>query len=292
MFSTNPARVRSAPVTYSLVARDAETGQLGVGVQTKAFAVGRTVPWALAGVGAVATQSVSERSYGPLGLALLDAGRAPDEALRGLLAADALAEVRQVAIVDAEGQVATHTGAGCIPEAGHVAGEGFSAQANMMRSAEVWPAMAEAFTAAEGTLARRLLAALDAAEAAGGDFRGRRTAALLVVGGERTGAPWDAEVVDLRVDDHPEPLEELRRLLDLEEAYRRLGSHSGDLPDEELAAARSAGVGEADLAWFAVSAAARAGDLEEARRRLEHLVAVEPRWQGAWAAVAALAAHE
>lgn len=273
-------------MTYSIVARDAETGELGVAVQTKAFAVGRTVPWAAPGIGAVATQAFSERSYGPLGLELMGAGRSPDEALRGLVAADAREPIRQVAMVDVTGNVAAHTGEACIPEAGHVLGEGFSVQANMMRSAEVWPAMAEAFAAAHGTLARRLMAALDAGEAAGGDFRGKRTAAMLVVSGERSGRPWDERVVDLRVDEHAEPLVELRRLLDVEEAFRRLDALGANVPDEEVESLRAAGVDEDELHWHAAAAAWRAGDREEARRRFEPLLALDPRWEAAWGALA------
>jgi uncharacterized Ntn-hydrolase superfamily protein len=278
-------------VTYSIVARGAETGELGVAVQTRAFSVGRTVPWALPGVGAVATQAFSERSYGPLGLMLLQAGRTPEQTLRALVAADEHGETRQVGIIDAGGRAAAHTGESCIPECGHTVGDGFAVQANMMRSAEVWPAMAEAYTSAgsgdgDVTLARRLLAALDAAEAAGGDFRGRQSAALLVVEGERSTAPWDGRVSDLRVEDHPEPLAELRRLLDLEEAYRRLNRVRGEVPEEEANRAREAGVSEDNLEWHAVAAAWRAGDLEEARRRLGRLLARDPRWEASWQVLA------
>jgi uncharacterized Ntn-hydrolase superfamily protein len=278
-------------VTYSIVARDGETGDLGVAVQTRAFSVGRTVPWALPGVGAVATQAFSERSYGPLGLELLQAGRTPEQTLRALVAADEQAEARQVGIVDAAGRAAAHTGEACIPECGHTVGDGFAVQANMMRSAEVWPAMAEAYTSAgrgdgdgdgEVTLARRLLDALDAAEAAGGDFRGGQSAAILVVAGERSSAPWDGRISDLRVDDHAEPLAELRRLLDLEEAYGRLNRVRGEVPEEEANRARAAGVAEDNLEWFAVAAAWRAGDLDEARRRLARLLARDPRWEASW----------
>jgi uncharacterized Ntn-hydrolase superfamily protein len=269
-------------MTYSLVARDSATGELGVAVQTKAFAVGSVVPWAESGVGAVATQSFSERSYGPLGLELMRAGRPPDLALAALVTADARQQVRQVGMVDAQGRAAAHTGDCCIAEAGHVTGDGFSAQANMMASAEVWPAMAEAYVAATGSFAERLLSALDAGEAAGGDFRGRRTAAMLVVGGQPSGRPWDDRVIDLRVDDHEEPLAELRRLVRLSEAYRRLGTLDGEVSAEEIERARAAGVREDDLEWYAVTAAWRGGDLPGARRRLDALIARNPRWEGAW----------
>jgi len=202
--------------TYSIVARDAATGELGVAVQSHWFSVGPLVPWAQPGVGAVATQSIVEPAYGPRALALLRDGVSAPDALALLTADDPEAAVRQVAVVDADGRVATHTGADCIAFAGDVAGDGFSCQANMMASAAVWPAMAVAFTAARGRLAERLLAALDAAEAAGGDVRGRQSAAVLVVGPE--GELWQ-RAVDLRVEDDAEPLAELRRLLGLHRAY-------------------------------------------------------------------------
>ena len=257
-------------MTYSIVARDSATGELGVAIQSRAFRAGGVVPWALPGVGAVATQSFTERSYGPLGLELLQAGKTPEQALAGLVAADPEQAVRQVAIVDSEGRTAAHTGEACIPEAGDRTGEGYSVQANMMRSAEVWPAMAETFEAASGSLARRLLAALDAAEAAGGDWRGQQAAGLLVVAAE--GKPWDV-VADLRVDDHPEPLAELRRLLDLEEGYRNLPESK-----DPVATARSAGLSELDVRWAEIIAAAHAGELDRARELLAPMLADEPRW--------------
>jgi uncharacterized Ntn-hydrolase superfamily protein len=276
-------------VTYSIVARDPETGQLGVAVQTRSFGVGRAVPWAHPGVGAVATQSLTDKSYGPLALELLRAGKNPADALTGLVAADPDRDVRQVGVVDAGGRVAAHTGDACIPEAGHVTGDGWTAQANMMRSAAVWPAMAEAFVAAQGTLAQRLLAALDAAEAAGGDFRGRQAAALLVVEGRSEGKPWDERVSDLRVDDHPQPLAELRRLLRKEEAYRRLNRLTGDDEKEgAFADARAAGVEPDELLWYEVVLAWKARNHSEIERRLAELAEREPRWAGARAALAAV----
>ena len=261
-------------MTYSIVARDPETGELGVAVQTRAFAVGNAVPWASSQVGAVATQSFTERSYGPLALELLRIGRTPADALAGLVAADPQQAVRQVAVVDSQGRSAAHTGDLCIPEAGHRTGNGFSVQANMMRSAEVWPAMTEAYTAATGSLAQRLLAALDAAEAAGGDFRGRQAAAMLVVQGKTAGRPWDEHVIDVRVDDHDDPLGELRRLVELSEMYRRLAREPSTVDDDD---ARRAGVRDDELEWLAAAAAWRTGDLETARRQFDLLVAREPR---------------
>ncbi|MFN2469766.1 MAG: DUF1028 domain-containing protein [Gaiellaceae bacterium] len=269
-------------MTYSIVARDPETGELGVAVQTRSFAVGAAVPWAKAGVGAVATQSFTERSYGPLGLELLRAGRAPEDALAGLVTADPQENVRQVGIVDATGRGAAHTGELCIKEAGHLVHENFTVQANMMSSAEVWPAMASAYGAASGSLPQRLLGALDAGEAAGGDFRGRQTAAMLVVEGKPSGRPWADRVIDVRVDDHADPLTELRRLVTLAESYRRLNRLSGQVSTEELSFARAAGVAEDHLAWSVVTAAWRAGDLDLARRRLDAMVSREPRWEHAW----------
>lgn len=269
-------------MTYSIVARDPETGRLGVAVQTRSFAVGAAVPWAESDVGAIATQSFTERSYGPLGLQLLRAGRTPEEALAGLVTADPQEEVRQVGIVDASGRGAAHTGELCIKEAGHLVREGFTVQANMMSSAEVWPAMAETYERATGSFPQRLLAALDAGEAAGGDFRGRQTAAMLVVAKHASGRPWDDRVIDVRVDDHADPLGELRRLVRLAEAYRRLNRLSGEVSAEELELAREAGVAADHLEWFVVTAAWRAGDMALARRQLEPLVAREPRWEHAW----------
>jgi uncharacterized Ntn-hydrolase superfamily protein len=208
--------------TYSIVARDAETGQLGVAVQSHWFSLGSVVCWAEAGVGAVATQSVVQPSYGPLGLAAMREGQSAQEALSYTLAADEGRELRQVAMVDAVGRIAAHTGSRCIAEAGHERGEGFSVQANMMASSEVWPAMATAYRNAHGDLAERLLAALDAAEAAGGDLRGKQSAAMLIVAGERTAKAWEGLVVDLRVEDHAEPLQELRRLAVLQRAYEHM----------------------------------------------------------------------
>jgi uncharacterized Ntn-hydrolase superfamily protein len=203
-------------VTYSLVAFDPDTGECGVAVQSHWFSVGGLVSWAEPGVGAVATQSVIEMSYGPDGLALMRAGRSAPEALAELVGADGLAASRQVAMVDAHGGVAAHTGNGCMPFAGQVVDHHHSAQANLMRTDAVWGAMSEAYLGGSGPLADRLLAALDAGEAAGGDVRGRQSAALLVVPAE--GEPW-RRTVDLRVEDHVEPLLELRRLVGLNEAY-------------------------------------------------------------------------
>ena len=199
-------------MTYSIVARDTETGELGVAVQSRAFNTGAACAWATPGVGAVATHRSPRRRYGPRGLELLAAGRRRARRSRSCSPQTSCHSVRQVAFLDASGRTAAHTGDDCIPHAGHLARENVSVQGNMLRSTEVWPAMAEAFDAAAGTLAERLLAALDAAETAGGDFRGRQAAGLVVVYGEVEDDPSYQRVFDLRVDDHPEPLQELRRL--------------------------------------------------------------------------------
>jgi uncharacterized Ntn-hydrolase superfamily protein len=261
---------RRVLLTYSIVARDPETGQLGAAVQSRAFACGSGVLWARAGVGVVASQAYAERSYGPLGLDLLEAGKTPELALAGLVATDPDHSVRQVAILAADGSAAAHTGADCIPDAGHQLGDGFSVQANIMRSTSVWPAMATAFESASGPLARRLLAALDAAEDAGGDWRGKQAAGLLVVPAK--GKPWET-VVDLRVDDHEDPLGELRRLLDLHDGYEAM-----DGPDRRAEAARRLGMAELDVRFSEILDAAHADDISRARELLAPLLAEEPRW--------------
>jgi uncharacterized Ntn-hydrolase superfamily protein len=210
-------------MTYSIVARDKKTGEFGVAVQSHYFQVSPAVPWALAGVGAVATQSHVNLSYGPLGLELLQAGYTAEQALAALTAGDPRAEVRQCAIVDAAGNVAAHTGAKCIPAAGHTLGDGFSCQANLMEKDTVWDAMAEAFTTTHAPLAERMMAALEAAEAEGGDIRGKQSAAMVMVAAIGTGRPWNDRIIDLRVEDSVEPLPELRRLLRIKRAYMTAG---------------------------------------------------------------------
>lgn len=227
---TRPRPLR--PVhTYSIVARDAQTGELGVAVQSHWFSVGPIVPWAEAGVGAVATQSFADPSYGKLGLDLMRAGRSAPDALKALLAGDEGREVRQVAMIDAQGRVDAWTGSKDIQAAGHTVGKDYSVQANLMLNDKVWPAMSRAFETAKGDLAERMLAALDAAQEAGGDIRGRQSAALIVVSGKPTGKPWADRVFDLRVDDSPEPLKELRRLVTLNRAYNHM--NAGDLAVEK-----------------------------------------------------------
>jgi uncharacterized Ntn-hydrolase superfamily protein len=229
--ATDSSRVRgSLAHTFSIVARDTVTGELGVAVQSHWFSVGSTVTWAEAGVGAVATQSFIDPSYGPLGLGLMHAGKTARQALDALLASDPGKDVRQVAMIDAHGIVATHTGSRCIESAGHIAGRNYSVQANLMLNDKVWPAMSHAFETAGGDLADRMLAALDAGQSAGGDIRGRQSAAILIVRGQSSGRPWADKVMDLRVEDNPEPLRELRRLIAVQRAYTHM--NNGDLAVE------------------------------------------------------------
>jgi uncharacterized Ntn-hydrolase superfamily protein len=273
-------------VTYSIVARDEDSGQLGVAVQSHYFSVGSLVSWADPGVGAVATQSVVEPAYGPRGLGLMRRGSSAPEALRRLLLDDDQQEVRQVAVVDARGRAAVHTGSRCIREAGHRVADGVSVQANMMERATVPDAMLEAYRSTSGELADRLLAALDAAEREGGDIRGRQSAALTVVAPRATGQPTDDRPVDLRVEDHPDPLAELRRLVDLRRTYMRveLGDElaaAGDVDGalEQYAAAHAEQPEDAELAfWHGVALAAN-GHEREAGELLEIAYADREGWR-------------
>ena len=212
---------RRPVATYSIVARDSTTGQLGVAVQSHWFSVGPIV-WVEPGVGAVATQSLVDPAYGPLGLNLMRMGRTAPEALKALVSTDEGAEIRQVAMVDANGNVAAHTGKRAIYAAGHQTGTQYSVQANLMEKPTVWAAMSKAYESSTGDLAERMLAALEAAEAEGGDIRGRQSAAILIVGPENTNRPWADRLFDLRVEDHPNPVAELRRLVTLQRAYLKL----------------------------------------------------------------------
>ncbi len=269
--------------TYSIVARDPATGELGVAVQSHWFSVGSIVTWAQPGVGAVATQSIAEPAYGPRALALMAAGTAAGDALDELLAADAQARLRQVAAIGTGGDPAARTGDGCIPAAGDVQGDDHSAQANLMASADVWPAMSAAFAAAAGPLARRLFAALEAGEAAGGDARGRQSAALVVV--PPSGEPWE-RTVELRVEDHDDPLGELGRLLDVADAYAladRGDALGGEGRHDEAArcyreAAALQPSNHELLFWSGVSLAYGgdvAGGLEQVARAIE----MQPGWR-------------
>jgi uncharacterized Ntn-hydrolase superfamily protein len=279
-------------VTYSIVARDPDTGALGVAVQSHFFGVGRIVTWAEAGVGAVATQSFADPAYGPRGLELMREGASARDALKRLVAQDRDAEVRQVGMVDLAGACAAHTGARCVAEAGHAFGEQAAAQGNMMLRATVWDAMVEAVAADGVPFVGRLLRALEAAEAEGGDIRGKQSAALLLVSGRRSERPWEEVLCNVRVDDHPEPLRELRRLVDYHSAYNALGRalftpgvvtgeftvRDADVAEvlAELAEAQEIlGDNPEPTVWRAVLLA-RAGRLDDARKDFQKAMRANP----------------
>jgi len=272
--------------TYSIVARDPKTGEIGVGVQSHWFAIGPFVPWAEAGVGAIATQSFVDPSYGKVGLDLMRVGRSGPDALKGLLAADENREVRQVAMIDSQGRVATHTGSKCIPMAGHHAGSGYSVQANLMINDKVWPAMSKAFESAEGDLAERMLVALEAAQGAGGDIRGKQSAALLVVSGKPSGKPWEDRRFDIRVDDHSEPIAELRRLVKLQRAYNLM--NEGDLAVERkdhegalraYAGAESLVPGNAEMIFWHAVALVNMKRVDESLPLFAKVFKMDPNWK-------------
>jgi uncharacterized Ntn-hydrolase superfamily protein len=270
-------------MTYSIVALDQQTGELGVAVQTRWLAAGAGVLWARPGVGAIATQSFTDPRYGHAGLELLATGRPAGDVLAALLATDPDPGVRQVGIVDATGRTAAHTGDGCVAQAGHLAGPGVTVQANMMERATVWPAMLAAFEATSGDLAGRLVGALRAAEAEGGDVRGRQSAALLVVPGDEGAMPWSTRF-DLRVDDAAAPLDELERLLQLARGYEAFelafaaldaGERTAALAFFEQAAALAPDDDQIRL-WLAL-AVFDSGDEMRGRRLYRSSLAVEPR---------------
>jgi uncharacterized Ntn-hydrolase superfamily protein len=271
--------------TFSIVARDKATGEIGVAVQSHWFSVGSLVPWAEAGVGAVATQSFVEASYGPLGLDLMRAGKSAPEALAGLLRADADEAVRQVGMVDASGRAAAHTGRKCIAAAGQYVGDGFACQANMMLKPTVWQAMAEAFQTAPGELADRMLAALEAAQREGGDIRGRQAAGLIVVKAQASGAPWKDRIYDLRVEDHSDPIGELKRLLRTAKAYNHMNEGDARLTagrTEEAMREYSLGMeifpdNPEMLFWPAVTMAAT-GRVEDSLPLFRKVFAADPNW--------------
>jgi uncharacterized Ntn-hydrolase superfamily protein len=272
--------------TYSIVARDPETGEFGVAVQSNYFSVGTEVSWAGPGVGAIATQSIVEVSYGPKGLELLASGLSANEALETLVAQDPGAALRQVGIVDSAGRVAAHTGVACVAACAHAFGDGYSVQGNMLASDAVWEAMGPAFEKAEGDLAERLMCALEVAERAGGDVRGRQSAALLVVAGELPENPWEGRRIDLHVEDDPRPLEELRRLLTIRRAYTlfeqaraMFGSGDVDGAIELVTLARSLHPGNVQFSFWTGVALANAGRAPEARRWLKEAFAAAETWR-------------
>ncbi len=286
--STEHVSPRRPVATYSIVARDPQTGQLGVAVQSHWFSVGSVVPWARAGVGAVATQSLVDPAYGTLGLELMTMGRTAEQALVSVAAGDDGREVRQVAMIDAEGRVAVRTGAKCIAEAGHVVDveNQFAVQANLMAKDTVWGAMAAAYRSADGDLADRMLAALEAAQAEGGDIRGKQSAALVIVAAEATGKPWQDRIFDLRVEDDPDPLKELRRLIRIQRAYHHM--NNGDLAIEhgdferaveEYAAAERYAPEIAEVTFWHAATLVTTGRVEASLPLFAKVFAAEPVWR-------------
>ena len=257
-------------MTYSLIARDPDSGHMGVATQSQAFAVGASVPFARAGAGVVATQSMGEPMYGDLGVDALAAGLTAPEALRALRSIDSHPERRQVGIIDAAGRIAAYTGDACVPAAGHVVGDTCAALANIVRSPRVWEDMVAAYEGAAGRFADRLLAALDAAEAAGGDERGRRSAAVYVVRAGRSGRPWRDTVVDLRIDDHRDPVGRLRAMLDHNRRYHQTveafeAALDGDPRAADLLPASGPVPDDPDLLLWRAVVLGAAGRVDEAR---------------------------
>jgi uncharacterized Ntn-hydrolase superfamily protein len=272
--------------TYSIVARDPATGELGTAVQSHWFSVGSIVIWAEPGVGAVATQSFVEPSYGPLGLQLMRTGKTASQALTALLAADEHEDVRQVGMVDANGNVANHTGSNAITEHCHLTGDNYAVQANMMWKPTVCSAMASAFENAEGDLAERLMLTLEAAQGEGGDVRGKQSAAMLVVNGDIAQPAWSGREFDLRIEDHATPLLELRRLLTMARAYRLMNEGDEHMTNGEVEKAIVAYSGAEELVpdshemifWHAATLAA-AGAVDESLPLFKKAFDMWPLWK-------------
>jgi len=271
--------------TYSIVARDATTGNMGVAVQSHWFSVGSIVTWAEAGVGAIATQSFVDPAYGPRGLDLMKSGLSAEQALEALVLVDEGRDVRQVAFIDVQGRVAAHTGASCIEAADHHVGEGYSVQANMMLNDNVVPAMSKAFESTGGDLADRLMAALEAAQAVGGDIRGKQSAAILIVKGESTGRPWADRVLELRIEDHPTPITELKRLLRVHRAYEHMnaGDVAVELNDLERAMAEYGLAAEllpdnVEVQYWAAVTLATSGNIDQALPMFRSIFAADSNW--------------
>ena len=273
-------------MTFSIVARDPTTGELGVAVQSHAFSVGSLVPWLEPGVGAVATQSLPLLDFGPLGLQAMREGATAQEALDRVASTDPSLPTRQVGMVAADGSAASHTGTSCIPVAAQHVGDGVAIQGNILATDRVVPDMVEAWNGGTGPLAERLLSVLDAAQAAGGDLRGQQSAALVVVGGDRTDRPWAQRRVLLHVEDHPAPLDELRRLLGLrrandllEEADEHVAAGELDAAVDAYARAVELAPDQTELRFWAAVTLFTAGAHDEARSRFAELVATEPHWR-------------
>ncbi|HEX2682851.1 MAG TPA: DUF1028 domain-containing protein, partial [Ferruginibacter sp.] len=273
--------------TFSIVARDPVTGEMAVGVQSHWFSVGTAVTWGEAGVGVVATQSFVNKSLGFKGLELMKKGKAAPDALKEVLAADEGREVRQVAMLDVNGNVNSFTGKNCIDHAGNIVGKNYSVQSNMMLTDKVNTAMAKAFEGSEGKpLAERVLLALQAAQASGGDIRGKQSAAILVVAGKSTGQPWNERLIDLRVDDNKAPLDELARLLKVYRAYEHMDK--GDLATEkndmklameEYSAAMKMFPENLEMQYWTAITLANNKRVAEASKMLQKIYKKDPNWR-------------
>jgi uncharacterized Ntn-hydrolase superfamily protein len=274
-------------VTYSIVARDPATGRFGVAVQSHYLGVGPVVPWLEAGVGAVATQASVNVSFGPIGLELLRAGRSADAVVAALVASDDRPEVRQLGVVDVEGRAAAHTGAECIPACGHLVRDGFTVQGNLLERETCWPAMAGAYEealAAGAPFVERLLRAMEAAEAEGGDVRGRQSAAIMIVDSVVHAAAWRGRLMDLRIEDHPDPVPELRRIVTMQLAYELLDPDgeavkAGRSAEERYADARRLAPDAYELVFWRGLELATEGDVEAGRRELAIAFAADTRWR-------------
>ncbi len=272
--------------TYSIVAIDPETGDMGVAVQSHWFSVGTIVSWGEAGVGVIATQSFVNASFGPHGLELLKSGLTAKEVLDKLISEDEGREFRQLAILDAKGNVAAFTGKNCIQPAGHITGKGYSVQANLMMNDKVWPAMSKAFENSKGSFAERILDALDAAQKVGGDIRGKQSAALLIVRAKSTGKVWEDRLIDLRVEDSNEPLKELRRLYKVHQAYQHM--NNGDLAVEkndmnkamqEYSTAMKMFPENLEMKFWTAVALANKGNLEKALPMFKEIFKKDKNWK-------------
>jgi uncharacterized Ntn-hydrolase superfamily protein len=274
-------------MTYSIVARDPETGRFGVAVQSHYLGVGPVVPWLEAGVGAIATQASVNVAFGPTGLELLRAGSSAEQVVAALLAGDETPQVRQLGVVDAKGQAAAHTGTDTIPAAGHLVRDGFTVQGNLLASDTCWPAMAAAYEEALSAgepFVERLLRTLEAAEREGGDVRGRQSAAIMVVDASLQQAAWRGRLMDLRIEDHPDPVPELRRIVTVQLAYDLLNEEgdaakAGASEDERYAEARRMAPDAYELAFWMALEYAKRGDIEHARREMAVAVAADQSWR-------------
>jgi len=274
-------------MTYSIVARDPLTGRFGVAVQSHAYTVGPIVPWLEPGVGGVATQAFVNVSFGPIALEMLRNGWSAEKVIAALVAGDETPEQRQIGVVDPAGRAAAYTGSACVKACGHIVGEGFSVQGNLLERDEVWQSMAPAYEAAladELPFGERLLRTLEAAEAAGGDVRGRQSAAIVIVDAELRGARWRGLNMDLRVEDHDQPVPELRRLVNLWEAQALLddegdAAKAGRSQAERYAEARRRAPEFWEIAFWAATELAAHGDMQMARREMAAAIAADPRWR-------------